>query len=130
MGVNKADGLDLGQWACVGAQACGMEQRVEVSAVDNQSWMNPSEVRLEQVLSSDSSVVNGEVVALGALDKGRQCSLQEGCDGRGEKIPKIGDLNVGGMRRGELCDGHVRCAEDGGEGPQCPWGAVQGPGRG
>ena len=34
--------------------------------------------------------------------------MQEGCDGRGEKIPQIGDLNVGGMGRGELGDGHVR----------------------
>ena len=70
----------------------------------------------------------GLVARLAPQARGR--SLQEGCDGRGEKIPKIGDLNVGGMRRGELGDGHVRYAEDGGEGPQCPWGAVQGPGRG
>lgn len=34
-------------------------------------------------------------------------SLQEGCDGRGEKIPQIGDLNAGSMGRGELGDGEA-----------------------
>lgn len=34
--------------------------------------------------------------------------MQEGCDGRGEKIPQTGDPNVGGMGRGEPVDGHAR----------------------
>ncbi|MFE9845026.1 hypothetical protein [Streptomyces goshikiensis] len=50
-----------------------MKQRIEVPAVDDQRRVNPGEVGLEQVLRSDPSVVNGEVVALRALDEGRQC---------------------------------------------------------
>ena len=43
----------------------------------------------------------------GLVPHAENSSLQEGCDGRGEKIPQVGDLNVGGMGRGELGDGHV-----------------------
>ncbi len=72
------------------------------------------------------SITSGNAVR---LNSAAYVSLQEGYDGRGKKIPQIGDLNVGGMGRGELGDGHARWAEDGGEGPQRPWAAVQGPGR-
>lgn len=59
----------LARDGCVEAQARGMEQRVEVPTVDDQSRMNSCEVGLEQVLCTDSSVVNGEVVALRALGR-------------------------------------------------------------
>lgn len=49
-----------------------MQQGVEVSTIDDQSRMDPSEVSLEQVLRGDSGMMDGEVVALGALDECRK----------------------------------------------------------